>query len=66
MSLPLTPGAVIWDMDGTLIDQTVGIIRCYSEVVAALGHPKPDPGKFIEAWEDRWRRPWHSLFHRKI
>ena len=45
MSLPLTPGAVIWDMDGTLIDQTAGIIRCYSEVVAALGHPEPDPGE---------------------
>ncbi len=43
MSLPAKPDAVIWDMDGTLIDQTTGIIRCYSEVISALGHPAPDP-----------------------
>lgn len=43
MSLPTEPAAVIWDMDGTLIDQTVGIIRCFSEVISALGHPAPDP-----------------------
>ena len=45
MSLPKTPGAVIWDMDGTLIDQTAGIVRCYEEVVSALGHLTPDPGE---------------------
>ena len=39
-----TPSAVLWDMDGTLIDQTAGIIRCYREVVTALGHPAPDEG----------------------
>lgn len=41
--LPNQPSAVIWDMDGTLIDQTVGIIRCYSEVISALGNPDPAP-----------------------
>ncbi len=29
-------------MDGTLIDQTVAIIRCYAEVITRLGYPKPD------------------------
>ncbi|MFP4157464.1 MAG: HAD family hydrolase [Opitutales bacterium] len=38
-----TPTAVIWDMDGTLIDQTQPIIRCYAEVIASLGYPAPDP-----------------------
>ena len=37
-----TPKAVLWDMDGTMIDQTVGIIRCFSDVVAAMGYVKPD------------------------
>lgn len=36
------PKAVLWDMDGTLIDQTVGIIRCFSEVVTEMGYAKPD------------------------
>ncbi|MEN8661242.1 MAG: HAD family hydrolase [Lentimonas sp.] len=40
-TLPL-PSAVLWDMDGTLIDQTVAIIRCYSDVIVALGHLEPD------------------------
>ena len=35
--------AVLWDMDGTLIDQTAGILRCFSEVITAMGHPTPDP-----------------------
>ncbi len=29
-------------MDGTLIDQTAAIIRCYADVITALGHPRPD------------------------
>lgn len=37
------PGAVLWDMDGTLIDQTVAIIRCYASVITELGHATPDP-----------------------
>lgn len=28
-------------MDGTLIDQTAPIIRCYAEVIIAMGYPKP-------------------------
>ena len=40
-SLPI-PSAVLWDMDGTLIDQTVGITRCYADVIESMGFPKPD------------------------
>jgi len=36
------PNAVIWDMDGTLVDQTQPIIRCYAEVIQSLGYPAPD------------------------
>jgi len=39
--LPL-PEAVLWDMDGTLIDQTAPIIRCYREVITGLGYPAPN------------------------
>jgi len=41
-ALPL-PTAVLWDMDGTLIDQTAAIIRCYSEVIVSMGGAPPDP-----------------------
>ncbi|PXA03811.1 HAD family hydrolase [Coraliomargarita sinensis] len=41
MNRPL-PKAVLWDMDGTLIDQTAPIIQCYTEVITALGHTAPD------------------------
>jgi phosphoglycolate phosphatase len=37
------PQAVLWDMDGTLIDQTGPILRCYSEVVSEMGYTTPDP-----------------------
>lgn len=30
-------------MDGTLIDQTVAIVRCYEAVISELGHSAPDP-----------------------
>ena len=36
------PAAILWDMDGTLIDQTAAIIRCYAEVVTRLGYPQPE------------------------
>ena len=36
------PSAILWDLDGTLIDQTAPIIRCYTEVITSLGYPKPD------------------------
>lgn len=39
---PEQTNAVIWDMDGTLIDQTAGIIRCFAKVITDLGHPTPD------------------------
>lgn len=29
-------------MDGTLIDQTGPIIQCYTEVITAMGYPRPD------------------------
>lgn len=41
IKLPL-PSAVLWDMDGTLIDQTAAIVRCYCDVITSLGHPEPD------------------------
>lgn len=43
MSKPLLPDLVLWDMDGTLIDQTDSIIRCYHEVLQSFGHSKPSP-----------------------
>ncbi|MEC8650750.1 MAG: HAD family hydrolase [Verrucomicrobiota bacterium] len=41
MQLP-RPAAILWDLDGTLIDQTAAIIRCYREVILDMGYPKPD------------------------
>lgn len=41
IKLPL-PSAVLWDMDGTLIDQTAAIVRCYCDVITTLGYPEPD------------------------
>ena len=40
MTLPL-PSNVLWDMDGTLIDQTGPIVRCFAEVITSLGYGKP-------------------------
>ena len=37
------PDAVLWDMDGTLIDQTTSILRCYGEVISKMGYSIPDP-----------------------
>jgi phosphoglycolate phosphatase len=39
--IPLPPKAVVWDLDGTLIDQTLAIIRCYRAVIDAFGYPQP-------------------------
>ncbi|MFT5837367.1 MAG: phosphoglycolate phosphatase [Candidatus Azotimanducaceae bacterium] len=36
------PTAILWDMDGTLIDQTAAIIRCYREVMTRMGYPAPE------------------------
>ena len=43
MSLNTPPSAVLWDMDGTLIDQSEAIVRCYRAVIAELGKTEPDP-----------------------
>ena len=37
------PQAVIWDMDGTMIDQTNAIIRCYADVITDMGAMPPNP-----------------------
>lgn len=36
------PSAILWDLDGTLIDQTTAIIRCYREVITEMGYAQPD------------------------
>jgi phosphoglycolate phosphatase len=36
------PPVILWDLDGTLIDQTTAILRCYADVVENLGLPRPD------------------------
>ncbi|CAA6689722.1 MULTISPECIES: HAD family hydrolase [unclassified Lentimonas] len=36
------PKAILWDMDGTLIDQTAAIIRAYCDVIEAMGGGTPD------------------------
>ena len=41
-SLPI-PEVILWDMDGTLIDQTAAIIRTYSEVIEDINGDRPDP-----------------------
>ncbi len=43
MSTLPTPKAILWDMDGTLIDQTAAIIRAYADVIQAMGGGSPDP-----------------------
>lgn len=40
--LPL-PETILWDMDGTLIDQTKAIVRTYSEVIEEITGKQPDP-----------------------
>lgn len=40
MKKPL-PKSVLWDMDGTLIDQTAPIIRCFTEVITSMGYAEP-------------------------
>ena len=36
------PTAILWDLDGTLIDQTASIIRCYREVIEEMGDTQAD------------------------
>lgn len=35
------PTAILWDLDGTLIDQSAAILRCFAEVVTQMGYPTP-------------------------
>lgn len=35
------PSAILWDMDGTLIDQTTAIIQCYIKVITGIGYSEP-------------------------
>lgn len=37
------PDCVLWDMDGTLIDQTESIVRCYHEVLQSYDVALPRP-----------------------
>jgi len=46
--MPRTPilprqKAILWDMDGTLVDQTAAIIRAYGDVIKSMGGGLPDP-----------------------
>ncbi|TVP77602.1 MAG: HAD family hydrolase [Puniceicoccaceae bacterium] len=41
-SLPC-PAAILWDLDGTLIDQTASIIRCFAATITGMGYPPPEP-----------------------
>lgn len=43
------PEAVLWDMDGTLIDQTAAIVRCFGDVVCAMGQPAPEPQTILRS-----------------
>tara|TARA_B100000989_G_scaffold48523_1_gene31679 strand:- start:7141 stop:7818 length:678 start_codon:yes stop_codon:yes gene_type:complete len=36
------PTAILWDLDGTLIDQSAAIIRCYREVIEEMGDNQAD------------------------
>lgn len=38
-----SPDCVLWDMDGTLIDQTDSIVRCYHQVLQSQGVELPSP-----------------------
>ena len=40
---------LLFDLDGTLIDSAVGITRCVSHALAALGHPGL-PGAELRGW----------------
>ncbi|HEY0915831.1 MAG TPA: HAD family phosphatase [Solimonas sp.] len=40
--LPFTPAAVIFDMDGLMLDSERALIACLAEVARELGHDVPD------------------------
>ena len=43
------PTAILWDLDGTLIDQTAAIILCYREVIVEMGYPQPDDDSILRS-----------------
>ena len=43
------PTAILWDLDGTLIDQTAAIILCYREVIVEMGYPQPDDNAILRS-----------------
>lgn len=43
------PRAILWDMDGTLIDQTEAIVSCYAAVLKDMGHEQPDSKKILRS-----------------
>jgi phosphoglycolate phosphatase-like HAD superfamily hydrolase len=43
------PQAILWDMDGTLIDQTEAIVSCYTAVLQEFGHAQPDSKKILRS-----------------
>lgn len=40
--LPFSPAAVLFDMDGLMLDSERAITRCYARAAAALGHDLPE------------------------
>ena len=48
MSLP-RPSAVLWDLDGTLIDQTAAIVRCFAEVIERMAGERPDRDRILRS-----------------
>ena len=40
--LPFAPAAVLFDMDGLMLDSERAITRCYARAAAALGHDLPE------------------------
>jgi phosphoglycolate phosphatase len=36
------PTAILWDLDGTLVDQTAAILRCFTEIIERMGYPTPE------------------------
>ena len=47
-SLP-RPTAVLWDLDGTLIDQTAAIVRCFAEVIERMAGERPKTDRILRS-----------------
>lgn len=42
--------AVVFDLDGTLVDTMVSVPRAYADTIRALGGPKVGPGEVVAIW----------------